>query len=260
MLKKRQTAIFDRLKRRRAEIVTLTQDYVAGATIPPHYHDRDQLVFASCGVMTIRTDDGAWVVPTHRAVWIPERTPHTIEMSGKVAMRTLYLKKRLAASLPRQCCVVHVPGLLRELILHACACGSLTRKRARESHLIDVILDEFRMIKVAPLQLPMPADPRARRVAEILLADPSERRPLAEICQRSGASKRTIERTFQKTTGMTFGRWRQQLRLMHALRLLGEGAKVTHAALEAGYSTPSAFIVAFRKALGTTPARHFPME
>jgi AraC-like DNA-binding protein len=38
---------------------------------------------------------------------------------------------------------------------------------------------------------------------------------------------------------MTFGKWRQQLRLMEAMRLLAEGAKVTHAALEAGYSTPS---------------------
>ena len=54
---------------------------------------------------------------------------------------------------------------------------------------------------------------------------------------------------------MTLGKWRQQLRLMHAMRLLGEGAKVTYVALEAGYSTPSAFIAAFRKTLGTTPAR-----
>jgi AraC-like DNA-binding protein len=56
---------------------------------------------------------------------------------------------------------------------------------------------------------------------------------------------------------MTLGKWRQQLRLMEALRLLAEGAKVTHAALEAGYSTPSAFISMFRKSLGTTPARFF---
>ena len=44
---------------------------------------------------------------------------------------------------------------------------------------------------------------------------------------------------------------------MQAMRLLGGGAKVTHAALEAGYSTPSAFIAAFRKTLGTTPTRYF---
>jgi len=88
-------------------------------------------------------------------------------------------------------------------------------------------------------------------------ADPSDARPLAQICKEAGAGKRTVERLFQEEVGMTFGKWRQQLRLMQAMRLLAEGAKVTHAALEAGYSTPSAFISMFRKALGTTPTLYF---
>ena len=44
---------------------------------------------------------------------------------------------------------------------------------------------------------------------------------------------------------------------MEGMRLLAEGAKVTHAALESGYSTPSAFISMFRKALGVTPGLYF---
>jgi AraC-like DNA-binding protein len=59
---------------------------------------------------------------------------------------------------------------------------------------------------------------------------------------------------------MTFGNWRQQLRLMQAMRILAEGAKVTHAALESGYSTPSSFISMFRKALGTTPTLYFKTD
>jgi AraC-like DNA-binding protein len=254
--RKRQTAIFDPLPRTGAPIVTLTHDYAAGHVIPLHFHDRDQLVFASRGVMTVTTGDGAWVVPMHRAVWIPAKTAHTVAMSGCVAMRTLYFRPRLAASLPRECRVVNVPALLKELILHACACGSLQRRAAWQSHLIDVILDQLRVIQLAPLQLPLPDDLRAIRVADLLMADPSDRRPLARISQSSGASRRTIERLFVNSTGMTFGKWRQQLRLMQAMRLLGGGAKVTQAALEAGYSTPSAFIAAFRKALGTTPTRY----
>jgi AraC-like DNA-binding protein len=257
MSKKRQGAMFDRLPRSRAAIITLTWNYAADHVIPLHYHDRDQLVFASSGVMTVRTGMGAWVVPAHRAVWIPERTPHTITMSGKVAMRTLYLRPGLATSLPRQCCVLNVPTLLRELILHACGCGALERRIVWQSHLIDVILDQLRAIQVAPLQLPLPEDVRARRVADRLLRNPSDGRPLAQIARGSGASRRTIERLFAEETGITFGKWRQQLRLMQGMRLLGGGARVTYAALEAGYSTPSAFVAAFRRIFGSTPTRYF---
>lgn len=256
MSQKRQ-AVFEPLRDRRAQIATLTHDYPAGHVIPAHFHDRDQLVYASHGVMTVRTTSGTWVVPTHRAVWIPAVTPHTITMSGTVAMRTLYLKPKLARTLPRDCCVVNVSPLLRELILHACNFRALNRTSARQRHLIDLILDQFEAIPMVPLQLPHLSDPRALRVAEPLLTDAGSTRTLAQLCKVSGASKRTVERLFQQEAGMTFGKWRQQLRLMHAVRLLAEGAKVTHAALEAGYSTPSAFISAFRKALGTTPTLYF---
>jgi len=56
---------------------------------------------------------------------------------------------------------------------------------------------------------------------------------------------------------MTLGEWRQQLRLMHSLQLLAAGEKITRVALEAGYSTASAFISMFRRELGETPKRYF---
>ena len=207
--------------------------------------------------MSVVTRAGIWVVPTLRAVWIPAGVPHTITMSGKVAMRTLYLKPLLARALPRDCCVVNVSPLLRELILHACTFHALKKFVPRQRHLIDLIADRLEAIQMVPLQLPHLSDPRARHVAEILLADPANTQKLSQLCRASGASKRTVERLFQDEVGMTFGKWRQQLRLMHAVRLLAEGAKVTHAALEAGYSTPSGFICMFKKVLGFTPALYF---
>jgi AraC-like DNA-binding protein len=153
--------------------------------------------------------------------------------------------------------VVHVSALLKELILHACALGALDKTIRWHGHLIHVIVHQLEAIRVVPLQLPNPSDPRALRVAKAVLDDPSDRRPLTALCKAAGTSKRTVERLFQKDIGMPFCKWRQQLRLMQAMRLLAEGAKVTHAALESGYSTPSAFISMFRKTLGTTPALYF---
>lgn len=234
---------------------TFARDYPAGHVVPLHFHNRDQLVYASRGVMTIQTGRGAWVVPPYRAVWIPAGISHTIAMSGQVAMRTLYLKPRLSRAMPRGCCVVNVSALLRELILHACA--KRNWRRQPRQRFAGVILDQLAVVEMIPLQLPHLTDARARRVESALAANPTDSRTLAQICRMSGASKRTIERLFQQEAGMTLGKWRQQLRLMIAMRLLAEGAKVTHAALEAGYSTPSAFISMFRKALGTTPTGYF---
>lgn len=257
MSQKRQSAVFDRLGKSHAQITTLAHDYQPGHRVPLHFHDRDQLVYASRGVMTVRTSAGTWVVPPHRAVWIPARVPHTITMSGTVAMRTLYLKPRLARGVPRHCCVVNVSPLLKELILHACSATALKKTIKWQQHLIRVIIDQLETIQMVPLQLPNPSDPRALRVAAFLLKNPSDRSPLTRIAKAAGASKRTLERLFREDVGMTFGKWRQQLRLMQAMRLLADGAKVTHAALESGYSTPSAFISMFRKTLGTTPTLYF---
>lgn len=257
MLQKRQTGIFDHSRDSTSAITTLTRDYPAGHVIAPHFHDRDQLVYASRGVMTVRSRDGTWVVPPHRAVWIPATISHTITMSGAVAMRTLYFKSQLAKELPRNCCVINVPTLLKELILYACTFRALRKNVRWQEHLIAVILHQLETVQTVPLQLPHLSDPRLVRIAEIFGRNPGDARTLAQLCRESGASKRSIERLFQQEIAMTFGKWRQQLRLMEGMRLLAEGAKVTHAALESGYSTPSSFISMFRKALGVTPTLYF---
>jgi AraC-like DNA-binding protein len=257
MSRKRQNGIFERSVDSKSAITTLTHDYPAGHFVPLHFHDRDQLVYASRGVMTVRTRNGTWVVPPHRAVWIPAEIPHTITMSGLVAMRTLYLKSRLAKGLPRDCCVINVSTLLKELILHACTVRTLRKSVKWQMHLVAVILHRLEAVQTIPLQLPHLSDPRLVRIAEILMRDPRDSRTLAQLCKGTGAGKRSVERLFQQEIGMTFGKWRQQLRLMQGMRFLAEGAKVTHAALESGYSTPSAFTSMFRRVLGITPSSYF---
>jgi len=207
--------------------------------------------------MTVRTAEETWVVPPQRAVWIPARVPHSIAMSGSVSLRTLYLRAHLVRRLPRSCHVINVSPLLRELILYACTFPVLKQRVRAQAHLINLIVDQLEIVQSVPLQLPSPSDPRAVRVAEALSRDPSDSRPLAQVCSSAGASKRTIERLFRSESHMTLGEWRQQLRLVHCMQLLAAGEKITHVALEAGYSTPSAFIAMFKKVLGTTPGRYF---
>jgi AraC-like DNA-binding protein/quercetin dioxygenase-like cupin family protein len=251
---------FDTPARRAADVTTLSWSYESGHALAEHFHDGDQLVYAETGVMTVRTPRGTWVVPTRRAVWVPAKVPHAIDMLGDVTMKTLYLRPRLARGLPRACCVLCVSPLLRELVLHACDLGMLRRAERSEARLAAVILDQLAEARSVPFRLPAPRDPRARRVADALTKDPARDSTLEALAATAGASKRTIERAFRTETGMTFGKWRQQLRLLHATRLLAAGEKVTAAALDAGYESTSAFIAMFRRTMGVTPSRYFAVH
>jgi transcriptional regulator GlxA family with amidase domain len=120
-----------------------------------------------------------------------------------------------------------------------------------------VLVDQLSVLPTIPLQLPWPSDERAQRAAAWVrghLGEPSSTR---QIARRAMLSVRTLERLFQKETGLSFGKWRQQLRLLHALRLLAAGRPVTTVALEVGYESASAFIVMFKRTLGVTPHRYF---
>jgi AraC-like DNA-binding protein len=238
-------------------VAALALDCRDGQRIPRHRHREAQLVAAISGAMTVTTRDGTFVVPPRRAVWVPPLTEHSIRMTGEVAMRTVYVARRLAARLPARCCVVQLSPLLRELVLCACAFPRRYARSGREARIAALIVDEIRGAAEAKLHLPLPRDPRALRVTRALQAEPGDARTLGGHARSAGASARTLARLFRSETGMSFGAWRQQLRLLRALERIAAGEAVTGVALELGYRSPSAFIAMFHRSLGATPARYF---
>ena len=250
------------LSRRQSVTEPLVRSYAvthpSGAVVIPQPPGWDQLLYASRGVMTVHTVSGTWVVPPHRAVWVPSGVDHRILMSGRVAVRSLYFITGVV-DLPPVCRTVNVPPLLRELILHAVATAPLYSEVPEHQRVISVILDQLRALPAAPLQLPLPRDSRALVVATQLISDCGAPAALNVICSKSGANLRTIERLFLAQTVMTLDQWRRRLRIIEALRLLASGQTVTSVAAAVGYSTPSAFTAMFRQETGTTPGRYFSL-
>jgi quercetin dioxygenase-like cupin family protein len=194
-------------------IVAMAKDFPNGHLIPFHQHDRSKLLYASSGVMTVTTVDGIWVVPPLRAVWIPALTDHQIGCSGKLSMRTLYIKPGAASRLPDECCVVSVPPLLRELILYAITLPRLYELNSPEERIMNVVLDLVPTLKIAPLDLLMPTDVRLKKISEKLTVNPGDNRTLEDWGKSVGATNRTLARLFRSETGMSFRQWRQQLRI-----------------------------------------------
>jgi AraC-like DNA-binding protein len=117
--------------------------------------------------------------------------------------------------------------------------------------------DLLQPVPMTSIDVRMPAEERARRVADALAADPGDGRTLAEWGREVGASARTLARAFAADTGLPFGRWRGLLRLQASIAALAAGEPVGNVARHVGYESASAFVAAFRRETGMTPAAYF---
>jgi AraC-like DNA-binding protein len=234
-------------------LAAFQRDYADGEGVPRHAHQRAQLLYATRGVMRIATDAAQFVVPPGRALWMPAAVPHVTGMQGAVAMRALFLRADAARAGPAAVAVLAVSPLLRELVLAACAEPLEWDEAGRGGHLAALILDEIGRAPALPLGVPAVQDPRLRRLAAALQADPARPAGLEAWAAECGASVRTLTRLFRAETGMSFGRWRQQWRLAEAAALLAQGMPPARAAARVGYASASAFGAAFRAAFGAPP-------
>jgi AraC-like DNA-binding protein len=231
--------------------------YPHGTTIEAHRHRRAQLLYAIEGVMMIESATGSWVVPPTRGVWLEPGVDHSVQMSGDVKMRTVFVEPGATAHLPTRSCVVEVHPLLRELILAAIDVPLDYTIGSRDDHLMQLLLAELNAVPLLPLYLPWPADPRLRKLCDSLLATPDDNRTIGAWASTLDVSEKTFHRWFQRETGLTFGRWRQQARLLLALKRLAHGEKIIAVAMDHGYTSQSAFAAMFKRHFGVAPSAFY---
>lgn len=225
---------------------------------PSHSHDRHQLIYASKGVMHVDTAGRALVLPTSRALWIAAGVMHALTLKRTAEIVVLYVDPALF-HIPahEDCAVVEMSALVRELI-RACANGyGHYAADSEQGRLATVLLDQVKKLQSAPTEIPIPQDRRGQHLAEILKTELDNRQSVEELAARVGASDRTIMRIFLDETHMSFGTWRQKLRLISSIEMLAYGESITNVAGNVGYESPSSYVAAFRAMFGTTPAKYF---
>lgn len=240
-----------------APIAGRATDYPAGWFIEPHTHSKHQLIYAVRGVMVVQAEAGRWVVPPTRAIWMQAGMTHAIRCVGEVHMRSLMVATETEPTLMHGTQAVAISTLLRELIRAAMEVKHPYVPNSRDGRLMRLILDELRALPVLPLHLQMPGDARIVQISEALQRNLDDPSTMADWARRLSVDAKTIQRLFVKETGMTFGQWRQQARLLRALELLASGQKVIQVALGLGYDSPSAFAAMFKKHFGATPSAFF---
>ena len=221
-----------------------------------HQHPQGQLIFALHGAVTCKAESVVWVVPPHCGVWIPGGVPHSSEVTPNARITYLFVEPGMAM-LPDQCCTLSVSPMLREMILRVAELSDTDAGDPHVDRLVRVMLDELALMPLEGLELHVPDHPKIALIAAALLADPSDRRTLGQWAEHVAVSERSLKRLMVQQTGLSFGRWRRQLHLVIAVRELAGGATVQQVAGDLGYESTTAFIIMFKKALGTTPSRYF---
>jgi len=228
------------------------RDLPADAVLPPHHHAWGQFAYAMEGVMRVTANNTSWIVPPQRAVWIAPEVEHTITVLEAIRMRPVYVH---ASRTPfsEVCKVVEVTSLLRELIA---ALEQLDRgDHSPRAHLLgEMIIDEMPRCPARPLRVPLPQDKRLKALCDALIADPGAPLTLEHWAAQVGASERTLVRLFEKELEMSFGQWRQQVRLAHAVPLMARGLPLSQVAEQLGYASQSAFSAMFKKTFGHPPS------
>jgi len=231
-------------------------ELILGGTVERHRHQRGQIMLAASGVITVCVEARSWVIAGSRGIWVPEGVQHAIKASTMAELRNLQVSRKIAPHLPTSTCLISVSPLFRELLTDAVTGPKAVSPGSRAAKIIDLLLLEFSPSQQLSLFLPEPSDNRLQRICVELRANPADNRTLAEWAEIAGGCTRTLERLFQKETGLTFAQWRRQLRLHEALIRLNRGESVTSVALDAGYQNTSAFIEMFHRMVGCTPGRY----
>ncbi|MGV1757088.1 AraC family transcriptional regulator [Rhizobium sp. A22-96] len=224
---------------------------------PRHSHHQAQLLYAVSGVISLTTGSGTWVVPPSRAVWLPPNLEHVTTSHTSVRFRSLLIEAESNAALPKDCMVVEVTPLLRELILRLAELVDKSDKQEMADAVIRLLLLELSFLPAQPLNLPMPTHAVLTEFCHRMRNELARELSVEQAAQQLHMSRATFMRLFQRETGLSFGKWRQQARMLKALTLLAEGRGILDVALECGYDSPSAFSAMFRRSLGRAPRDYF---
>ena len=235
----------------------IANEYPKGTRLDTHMHREAQLVYAAKGTMQVTTPKGRWLVPPDRAVWVPARLGHSIDVLADIDMRTLYFdvlwlaQEERSASLDAEF-VVRVSRLLHEAIL---ALFDGRNDPDRTGLLVRLAVLELHHAEDSTTFIPLPHEPRCRRAADIVLGDPTGSYEIETLAREVGTSARTLSRLFSSETQLSFKSWCQRARIAAAIQKLSMEANVSvkQLASDLGYASVPAFSHAFRQVTGKTP-------
>ena len=228
--------------------------------VPPHIHNRGQLIYSEGGRMYITVDQKMWYLPARHYMWIPAGKEHSIDLSSPATFlwNIYFTTWKNEDAFFQKAAVYPVNNLLLELIYFSKNWyGHITRENESRYALLSGIKAVLPEISKHPLpfDLPIPNNPRLKKITAYLQANLADNLILPEVAAGFEMSESTFTRLFKKELKMSFISYLCTLRIIRAIELLSQkNASIKEICFEVGYESVPTFSNIFKKVVGVRPS------
>lgn len=228
-----------------------------GSNVGEHHHRTGQLTIAVSGWVGLRMRSKVLALPPGTAAWVPAGTDHEGVLAKGSVSWYVHFSDALSAKLPKTVERIFLSPLATEAARRFLDRSAPFDEDSPEGRLALVLVDELLAARRLPTDFgTLSVHPLVRRVAEAIIEHPDMRVSRESYAGMISKSGRQLARIVTAQTGRSFADWRLELVLLHSTMLLQRGMTVEETAMEIGYSSPSAFIVAFKRIFGVTPGAY----
>ncbi|MCD0468457.1 helix-turn-helix domain-containing protein [Flavobacterium sp. JAS] len=229
---------------------------ITNAICSLHSHPRAQLIYATSGVMNVIVKNQIWVVNPLQGLWIPEGHEHQVTFQENVNLYSVFIDPSFTNNLPSNSFSFDISAFLKQLLFKIVSFEDGKEVTIQQRKIMDVFLDEMTLIEPSSTFLPTSNHIQLKNIISLLISDISSKYTIEHYADLSCMSSRTLSRLFIKELGMNFSDWRIRLKLLEAIKRLGEKQSIKEIAFDLGYETTSSFIFMFKKNLGKTPSNY----
>jgi len=223
-----------------------------------HAHKRHQLLYAFSGTLRLEAENGLYLLPPQRAVWIPARVLHRTTLQ-KVRSGSVFLAPLLVPTEIARVRIISAAPIVREMVRYALRWPStrdpddlLANAWFRTMGLLcaEWIRDEM------PFHLPAARTDQVARAIEYTLQN-LESATMEAAAKAAALSERHFRRRFDMETGIAWRLFLHQARMLRAMELLAEAdANITDVSYAVGFNSLSAFAKSFALFSGQLPSKY----
>jgi AraC-like DNA-binding protein len=222
-------------------------------------HNSGLLGYLEEGLLELRTGNECRIFSAGATIYIPPKTPHIKRAACHRATGWFFgLPDKACDGLPDHISLFRPSDLLLAMLKRLASFGDADENHER---LLLAMGDEIKLLQpISQVNIPFPQHPGLAGIATQIMENPSDMKNIDYWARQAGMSRRSFTKHFKDQTGLTFSIWRQRVKLIAALKLIGSGKNNTDLALSVGYKNASTFNTVFSKQFGIPPRKYVRLE